>query len=160
MPDYTKTIIYMIKSKNEDDDNVYIGSTKDFKQRMRLHKSKCNNEKDRSYNYFIYQYIRQNGGWDSFQCDIIHEFDYEDDKHKRKIEQEYINKFGKGLNSDKAYQPLERRDYLKQYQIDNKEKITEQKKIKITCECGTSYTKNHKTRHEKSNKHIKFIKSE
>ena len=152
--------IYKLYSIDPNDDNVYIGSTTDFKQRMRSHKSRCNNEKQRSYNHFIYQYIRKHGGWDNFQGEIIHEFECTDDKHKRKVEQEYINKFGNGLNSDKAYQPLERKEYLKQYHIDNKEKIDEYKKTKFTCECGAIYTKPHKTRHEKSKKHLNFIKCE
>jgi hypothetical protein len=47
----------------------------------------------------------------------------------------------------------------KNYRIENKEKIAEQQKIKITCSCGSTYTKYHKNRHEKSKKHREFIQN-
>jgi|AntAceMinimDraft_1070359.scaffolds.fasta_scaffold100637_1 hypothetical protein len=43
----------------------------------------------------------------------------------------------------------------KQFYDDNKEKINE----KIQCECGTTCSRQHKARHEKSNKHINLMKN-
>lgn len=56
----------------------------------------------------------------------------------------------------------------KQYRLDNKEKLAEQKKQyrednkerfyrKITCECGSIYNNSHKNRHEKTDKHLKYL---
>ncbi len=43
---------------------------------------------------------------------------------------------------------------------ERKEEINdERRKEKYTCECGSTLTKNHKARHEKTKKHIKFINS-
>ena len=38
---------------------------------------------------------------------------------------------------------------------ENKDKIREKQKILFTCECGSILTIQHKSRHEKSQKHIK-----
>lgn len=106
----------MITSKNLLDTTMYIGSTTNYKRRMNEHKCRCNNEKSTGYNSFLYQYIRHNGGWDAFDSEIIHEFECEDNKQKRMIEQEYINKFGNGLNSWRSFQTKdERKEQKKEY---------------------------------------------
>lgn len=66
-------------------------------------------------------------------------------------------------------------EYIKSYNSDNKESIAEHKKkyretnIKsisekakqqITCNCGITFTKHNKARHERSNKHQKYITSQ
>jgi len=180
--------IYKIFSKNKDDPNVYIGSTKNFKKRMNQHKSDCNNEKSHCHNLFLYNYIRSHGGWDSFDSEIIYEFECEDNKQKLQIEQEYINRYSFGLNSLKAFSTVDEiNEYQKEYREDNKEKLAEQKKeyyksnkekikqyqkeynetnkekiaarkkIKFTCECGSTLRKGEKARHKKTSKHIKYI---
>jgi len=105
----------MITSKNLLDPCMYIGSTQNYKRRMIQHKYNCNNLYSKEHHQLLYQYIRTNGGWDSFDTEIIYEFQCEDNKHKRMVEQEYINKFSNGLNSCKAYQPLARKEYFKAY---------------------------------------------
>ena len=48
------------------------------------------------------------------------------------------------------------------YYIKNKDKIKEQSKIyrseKVLCECGSTYTKEHKQRHFRTKKHIAYMK--
>ncbi len=39
----------------------------------------------------------------------------------------------------------------------HKEEIQAKRKVKINCGCGTTYSKNHKARHEKSIKHQNYI---
>ena len=46
----------------------------------------------------------------------------------------------------------------KEYNEANKDKIKEKMKVKITCECGSTYRKYDKTQHEKSKKHHKVKK--
>ena len=67
-------------------DMVYIGSSNNVKVRMNRHKSDCYNEKSTHCNCFIYQYIRQNGGWDVFAKEIIHEREVKDKTEQRMIE--------------------------------------------------------------------------
>lgn len=47
----------------------------------------------------------------------------------------------------------------KQWAKDNKDKLIERMKIKTTCQCGITYNKTHKNRHEQSKKHLSFINS-
>ena len=51
--------------------DCYVGSTKAFRQRKRNHKSNCNLKTSKSYNVKIYQTIRANGGWDSWEMKPI-----------------------------------------------------------------------------------------
>ena len=117
-----KCYIYKIWKNGKDE--VYIGSTSNFKKRMLDHKRNCNNEKSKDYNYFIYQYIRQNEGWDEFDKEIIYECDVEDKYEKLKIEGEYIKQFEKTLNERNSFGCKNRNEYIKEY---NKEYYNENK---------------------------------
>lgn len=66
---------------------------------------------------------------------------YHNNKDKRK---EYLKK-----NKDKI------KEYKKQYRLKNKDKLTE----KFECDCGGTYTTEHKTEHIKSKKHIHYEKT-
>ncbi len=46
----------------------------------------------------------------------------------------------------------------KKYRENNKELIEEKKKLKVTCECGCITDKNNLARHKKSNKHLELMK--
>ena len=73
MPEY---IYYKIVSKDENIKDCYVGKTTNFKKRVRNHKSDCNNEKKRSYNIKLYQYIRENGGINNFNFIEIEKGEY------------------------------------------------------------------------------------
>lgn len=49
----------------------YIGSTVNLYKRKNYHKSCCNNEKSTNYNFPVYKYIRENGGYNSFDYEIL-----------------------------------------------------------------------------------------
>ena len=79
-------------------------------------------------------------------------------------------------NKDKIKKTTEEnKDKIKQYRVDNKEKISEYSKqwreanketrkirrsIKYTCECGSETCFDHKSRHERTKKHINFINNQ
>ena len=63
--DYTFYKIYKNGCEN------YIGSTVNYSKRKGYHKSCCNNEKSKKYNFPVYKYIRANGGYDSFDYEIL-----------------------------------------------------------------------------------------
>ena len=48
---------------------------------------------------------------------------------------------------------------FKAYRINNRYKISERKKVKFTCECGSTLRKEDKARHFKSIKHKSFVNS-
>ena len=45
---------------------IYVGSTKNLRVRKGQHKSTCHNENAKEYNLNVYQFIRANGGWESW----------------------------------------------------------------------------------------------
>ena len=59
------------------DCECYIGSTKNFKNRKNKHKYNCNTEfynngnKNKEYDYKVYQYIRKNDGFDTFDFEVL-----------------------------------------------------------------------------------------
>jgi len=59
--DYSKCCIYKIEHI-DDESLVYVGHTTEFNKRKAHHKSRCNNENEKSFNCKLYQMIRNNGG--------------------------------------------------------------------------------------------------
>ena len=51
--------------------DVYVGSTFDLGKRKNCHKTSCMNEKDKAYNYRVYQTIRDNGGWYNYAVTVL-----------------------------------------------------------------------------------------
>ena len=138
MPDYSKGCIYMIKKQNDfNNDNVYIGSTCNLIRRKHKHKSRCNNENDINYNLKLYQYIRQNRGWNSWCMTKIIDYPCNSKSELNTMERSYIDDYKSKLNCIIPMRTLkEWRDdnkeklvqYVKQYRNDNKDKIVEKQK--------------------------------
>ena len=148
--------IYKIKSKSDEaDDNIYIGSTDDLKQRMRHHKLCCKTAPNRR----VYKYINENGGWNTFEVSILELTDGYSQIERRLLEQSYINELAPslncfnalGLNQDKL------RDKYRRYYIKHIDKIKEKKKERINCCCGSSIQNNHIQRHYRSKKHLQYV---
>jgi len=72
--DYSKTIIYKLVCKNIKITELYVGYTTHFTQRKSKHKHSCNNPKNEKYNFKVYTFIRENGGWDNWDMIMIEEF--------------------------------------------------------------------------------------
>ena len=119
---YNNSCIYKISKENF----IYIGSTCNYNQRMRQHKSICNNINSKSYNLKIYQTIRLNGGWDEFEKVVIQNVCCENRKELHEIEGEFIKKIGTincmiaGRSQKKYYE--DNRDKIKEYRENNKDK--------------------------------------
>ena len=63
---YSKTVIYKIICNDNYIKDVYVGHTVDLTRRRYEHKCSCINEKRKSYNYKLYKFIRENGGWNNW----------------------------------------------------------------------------------------------
>lgn len=89
---------------------------------------------------------------------------YEDTKKEilEKAKEYYVDNKIKKIEYQKKYTEQNKDNvykYQKQYYKENREKKLEDNKIKIECECGSKITKNMKSKHLKSKKHIKFLEA-
>ena len=127
LADYKKTIIYKIYCKNENVLDIYIGHTTSFYQRYRAHKSNCNNENSKGYNYKIYKIIRENGGWDNWEMKNIEEYPCENVNEARDRERYWIEKESSQLNV--TIPNRSKKEYSQIYRVVHKEEISEKAKI-------------------------------
>tara|TARA_R110000796_G_C14275365_1_gene401844 strand:+ start:37 stop:531 length:495 start_codon:yes stop_codon:yes gene_type:complete len=159
--------MFIYKIWKEGDENFYIGSTVGFHKRKRDHKITCNNPNCRGHHLKIYSHIRANGGWDSWNIDIIEECETRDretelikemkpslNMHHRTDRKAYMKKYLKEYGESNKESIKE---YLKKYHKDNADKIKEQLGKKCSCECGSGYTFGNRQRHFKSKKHQKYL---
>ena len=110
---------YKIQVGNE----CYVGSTKNFKNRMRDHKQRTTClENDKHYNIKVYKSIRE-VGWDNIDVMIIDKIIYNSKHEAFDMETKYMNMFDAKLNSRYPKRSM------KQYQLDNKEQISNQRKL-------------------------------
>tara|TARA_R110000765_G_scaffold201765_1_gene307168 strand:+ start:202 stop:912 length:711 start_codon:yes stop_codon:yes gene_type:complete len=129
MINYNNSIIYKLVSNNLEITEFYIGSTVNFTRRKNKHKSCCHNPNGKSYNRKVYQFIRNNGGWQNWDMVLVEKTPCVDKLELRKIEREFMEKLGSSLNMVSAYQSKEElKEYQKIYSESNKDKIKEQKK--------------------------------
>ena len=179
MPDYKNGKIYTIRCR-DDPTLIYVGSTtQQLSQRFTDHKKQAKNPKSKNYNILLYTTMREKDLdtffielHDEYPCEnkeqltkqegkIIreigtlnkriegrkwHEY-YEDNKeHKAKIHKEWYNN-----NKEKVI------DRVKDYVKENKEKLNLYRRSCVLCECGVSVSYTHKSRHDKSKKHLDLM---
>lgn len=177
--DYSKSIIYKICCKDINIIDIYIGSTTDFIRRKSSHKRNCNNDNLNGYNIYVYQFIRENGGWNNWDMVEIEKYIAIDNNDLHKRERFYIEELKATLNkvipsrTKNEYEIMrkdkpERKEQKKQigiiYREKNNEIIKEKKKIyrqtnneKINCPCGSCIVKYTLTDHIKTKKHQKYL---
>ena len=122
MPDYTKTKIYRLVSKNPDILECYVGSTTNFNARRSLHKSDCNISNAKRYNSKKYIFIRENGGWSEWEMVLIEEYACENYEQARKRELYWQEHYSASLNENRAYVNI--KEEAKKYYIKNADEIT------------------------------------
>jgi hypothetical protein len=71
----------------------YVGSTTNFKNRMKKHKCACKKEDCK-----VYKYIRENGGWNDVKFMIIDKIIYNDKEQAREMETKFMLSFNAELN--------------------------------------------------------------
>ncbi len=147
--DYSKTIIYRIVCKDPTITDCYVGSTTDFKNRKRTHKATCNCDKSRDYNHNIYQFIRNNGGWNNFDMIEVEKYNAMNHLDQLKRERYWLEFYKATLN--KTIPSRTEPEYRKKYREENKEYFT-----KYTCECGSICRKCDLNRHKQTKKHLAF----
>ena len=149
--------IYEIKSMDTSVTGTYIGSCWDMKKRLQVHVSRCYNENGKKYNYPVYKYIRENGGFHTFTMKVIDSGECEDRTELVCGEQFYID-LAEGienlLNSQDAF--LLPEEYKKRQRIiveNNYKKNIETKRFPCNL-CNKCFQSNkHLQRHLKTPKH-------
>ena len=69
--DYSNTIVYKITCKDPNIHDVYVGHTVNFVQRKKAHQLCCMNSNSHGHNCKVYKVIRNNGGWNNWNMDIV-----------------------------------------------------------------------------------------
>ena len=117
---YKNGKIYTIRCKN-DDTLIYMGSTiQPLFKRWHEHKKVLNNEKSKSYNYLLYQKMRETNIEDWY-IELYEEFSCENTEQLNKREGETIREIG---TLNKVIPGRTQKEYIE----DNKDKIKEYKK--------------------------------
>ena len=136
--DYSKTVMYKIICNDPNITGCYVGHTTCFRKRKTYHKNDCINVNNKNYNYPLYKFIRENGGWENFTMLEIEKYPCNDGNEARLRERYHYETLNANLNgvhpartkkeSDKIYQDknIDRlNEYRKEYREKNKEKIAE-----------------------------------
>lgn len=145
------------------DNNCYVGSTTNYNHRIINHKSSCNNETHKNYNNKIYKIIRENGGFNTFNHEILELGEYEDKKCLVNRERYFYELLKPNMNLRVPTRSREEYSYYnkeqkkaenKRYKEKHKEKINQTIKCDI---CGSIVREDNYNRHKKSKKCMKIL---
>jgi hypothetical protein len=163
---YINGKIYKLSSASTD--NVYIGSTyKSLQHRLSGHRITYNHYKFNDGSYISsFEIIK----YDDCIIELVELYPCDNQDALRIREDYHLKLHPNAVNIHAAYQSPEDRkkyhndynnNYNKQYLENNKDKISEQRKQKVTCKtCGVVYTKGTNSRHMKSQIHLQSIKAD
>ena len=128
MPDYSKTVIYMIKHKDDmDNKEVYVGHTTSFIERYKQHKNCCDNPNNPKCNRRTYVWMK-NIGWNNLVMTEIEKYPCDDFSTATKREGFWVKYYDAINERIPARTPQE-------YRIDNR---------KHRLEISRTYYQNHK----------------
>jgi hypothetical protein len=171
MVNYANSVVYKIMSLDPEIDDIYVGSTTAFRKRKHGHKINCCNESSKEYNRYVYQFIRENCGWDNWSMVVIKAYpDIASKMELLKKERKWMKKLNATLNQTVPGITLElgkteygkqhyeknkdkRLEYNKQYRADNKDKLIEYGKQRYEKNKNKllEYNKQH---YEKNKEHL------
>ena len=160
---YSNSCVYKICCNDINIKDCYVGSTTNLNERRRQHKSRCYNENSKKYNYNVYKFIRDNGGWSNWVVVLVESYSECNSREELlKFERYHMEKLESTLNScipgrtqkeydkDNAEKIKERQ---KEYYQNNTEQIKERTKEQVECEfCKSIIRKDGLSRHHKSKK--------
>ena len=121
--DYLKNVIYKIVCNDLNITECYVGHTTEFIKRKSSHKSTCNNENSIGHKYNVYQFIRENGGWNNWSMIEIEKYPCNDNNEASTRERFWLETLKATLNNNIPSRTVQ--EYKKEYDLTNKEKIKE-----------------------------------
>ena len=142
---YENIHFYKIVCKDTCIKDCYVGHTTDFVSRKSNHKKSCNDCNSKHYDRYIYQFLRENGGWDNWDMILIETTKCENGLEARKKEREHIEQLNASLNIHKrpyisSEEAIQRRQ---QWRKDNPETVR-----KSICESHRRLKENHPERYK------------
>ena len=150
--------IYIIRHKESD--NCYIGSCKDLNERIRHHKESCSNENAIGYNLKIYQFVRENDGWDNFDFSEICKCENDKLLEMEQYHMDFIKPslncrraFGFDYERRKIYKKKNDREYLENNREKTNKRHKDYRREKIICDCGKEVTRYARDWAKKTGKH-------
>ena len=185
--DYSNSYIYKLCCKDINIKEIYVGSTTNIRNRKLQHKTRCNNNNDKNHNLNVYQFIRNNGGFENWDMILVENYNTTDNIELRKRERYWKEYLNATLNNKLPYKThedelLRKKDYHKNnkdiinerkrnYRNNNKEYISKQRSElrkknitkhleRVNCDCGGKYKKEGKYCHLKTKKHQKWLENQ
>jgi hypothetical protein len=126
--DYSKCLIYKLCCNNTSIKDEYYGHTTDKIRRKKEHKTTCNSQNAKNYNCCVYQFIRNNGGWDNWSMIVVEEYPCENVNQAKFRERYWIETQQATLNQVIPMRTKEEIiEYKKQYREEHKEEMLEYK---------------------------------
>ena len=128
--------IYKIFCKDSNVKDIYVGSTTKLRSRMTTHKTTLNNPNNPHNKYKLYTTIKDNGGWENWDYEVLEELENVAKIDARKKEEEWTQKLGATLNKWKAYRELEqaKKYYGKESEWYKKNHQRSKTRYKTMCE--------------------------
>ena len=132
-----KGYIYKLYCLDSNIKEIYIGSTTNLKDRIFQHKF---SSQENGRKYKVYNFIRDNGGFDNWDYEILHEGIFKTENDMKYEEKHYIKKYNSVLNTydsilTEEERILKNRERKKKYREKYPERVKEWKK--------RDYIKNH-----------------
>jgi hypothetical protein len=121
MTNYEKGIIYKICCNDVNITECYVGSTCSFRARKCAHKGNCNNTNGTKYNYNVYKFIRDNGGWDNWTMVQIEQYEAKDRRDLHSRERYHFEQLTATLNNNVPNQSS--KESYKKYCDNHKEEL-------------------------------------
>jgi hypothetical protein len=166
--DYSKTVMYKLVCKDTNVSEIYVGHTTNVKKRRSHHMDNSKYINRKNYNLKVYQYIRENGGWNNWDMIIFEDYPCNDIFEATKREGYWIKELQANLNCKiagrtKSEWQKENRENNKEKEKEKKkqyyEKIKEKTKEKVICKCGCEILKCCLKKHMTTPKHFTFLQS-
>lgn len=131
MPNYRNSVIYKICCRDPAVEDVYIGSTTNLRSRRAHHSACAQNPEREQYVDYVYDFIRDHGGWDNWQVVQLEAFPCDTKTELLMKEREWCEKANSTLNTR-----VRRRneDHPPTYYERNREEILRKSKIRYDIE--------------------------
>ena len=168
MPDFSNSVIYKIVCKDSSIREKYIGHTTNFNNRMGKHKSNCNCVTRPEYNFPVYKFIRDHGGWDNWEMVELYKYPCVNIQEIKDEEGRAYNRFVCYFDMLNDKDPSRNKaEYNKQFREENREEINEwhrdqyntiTKFNNVRCDCGITVIEKSLKRHMGKPRHTKRMK--